>query len=406
MNKNILLTFTFIFAFSIAPPLAASRLLARAEPAPELSIAAANNEFAVELYDRLKGETGNILFSPVSVSTALAMTAEGARGKTADEMQAVFHFPADARARRAVFAALIKGLHQSDSTIQLDMANALWAQKGHKFLKEYLAVLRRDYSGQAAEVDFKNAAEKARQTINRWVEQKTHRRIKDLFSKGSLNALSRLVLTNAVYFKGKWVDPFEKSETTDQYFRIGAERFVKVRLMKKTGERFGYAETEGVQILEMGYQGDRLSMVVLLPTKDNLGELESSLSAEQLGDWIGQIENKRVDIFIPKFTFGEKYSLSQTLAAMGMPTAFTDEADFSGMDGTHNLSIQKVIHQTFVDVSEQGTEAAAATGISLGATAMMPEPVPVFRADHPFLFLIRDTKTGTILFLGRVSNPL
>ncbi|MDD4902405.1 MAG: serpin family protein [Patescibacteria group bacterium] len=372
------------------------------------SVVGANNQFALDLYAELKTADGNIFFSPFSISSALAMVDEGARGKTAEEIQSVFHFPADASSRQSSFAALYNQINQPDAKYQLSIANALWAQKDYKFLDEYLNVLEKYYAGQATNVDFKNATEQARLAINQWVEDKTNNKIKDLFPRGALNALTRLVITDAIYFKGTWIKQFDKKLTSDEDFRVSSANSVKVKMMQLTGEEanFNFAETADLQILEMPYDGDKLSMMILLPKNDDLSGLESSLSSAKISDWKSQLQEQRVDVYLPKFTFDTKYSLNGTLAKMGMPTAFTGQADFSGMDGTKNLAIQLVIHQAFVAVDEEGTEAAAATGVAVAASAMpIPRQIPVFRADHPFLFLIQDKDSGNILFLGRVSNP-
>ena len=372
------------------------------------SVISANNQFALELYSELKNSDGNVFFSPFSISTALAMTYEGARGKTADEMQSVFHFPINENLRRSSFAAIQNQINKTDSKYKLSIANALWAQNDYKFLSEYTNVLQQYYAGKATNVDFKNLIEESRQTINKWVEDKTNNKITNLFPKGSLNSMTRLVLTNAVYFKGTWIKQFEKKQTRDDDFRISATNIVKVPMMQRTDKdaKFNYTESDNLQILEMPYEGDKLSMIVLLPKNDSLSSLESSLSLEKINDWRSKLREQRVDVFMPKFTFDTKYFMSDTLAKMGMPKAFTDNADFSGMDGTKSLSIQNVIHQAFVDVSEEGTEAAAATGVSVGITSFMPQQTPIFRADHPFIFVIQDKENGNILFFGRVSNPI
>jgi serpin B len=370
-------------------------------------VISANNQFALDLYSQLKNSDGNIFFSPYSISTALAMTYEGARGKTAEEMQSVFHFPTDSSLRKSSFAAIHNQLNKPDAKYKLNIANALWAQNDYKFLSDYLTTLQQYYSGKATNVDFKNSTEEARQTINKWVENKTNNKIKDLFPQGSLNNMTRLVLTNAIYFKGTWIKQFEKSQTRDEDFRVSSANTIKVPMMKRTDKnaKFNYTETDNLQILEMPYEGDKLSMMVLLPKNDNLSTLESSLSLEKINDWRSKLREQRVDVFMPKFTFDTKYFMNETLAKMGMPTAFTYDADFSGMDGTKDLFIQKVIHQAFVDVNEEGTEAAAGSGVSVGITSAMPQQPFIFRADHPFIFTIQDKDNGNILFLGRVSNP-
>ena len=377
-----------------------------ATPAGINSVISANNQFALDLYSKLRKNEGNVFFSPYSISTALAMTYEGARGKTAEEMQSVFHFPTDSSLRKSSFAAIHNQLNKPDAKYKLSIANALWAQNDHKFLNEYLTTLQKYYAGKATNVDFKNSTEESRKTINKWVEDKTNNKIKDLFPQGSLDDMTRLVLTNAIYFKGVWVKQFEKNQTRDENFRISSTNTIKVPMMRRTDKdaKFNYAETDDLQILEMPYEGKELSMMVLLPKNNDLLSLENSLSLDKLNDWRSNLREQRVDVFMPKFTFDTKYLMNDTLAKMGMPTAFTYDADLSGMGGTLNLFIQKVIHQAFVDVNEEGTEAAAATGVSVGTTSVMPQQA-VFRADHPFIFAIQDKENGNILFLGRVANP-
>jgi serpin B len=381
------------------------------EGTPSADISAvidANSQFAFDIYSELNREEGNLFFSPYSISVALAMVYEGARGTTAEEIQSVFHFPTESLSRRTAFAAIHRQLNAANATYTLSVANALWAQHDYKFLDEYLNTLRHDYAGEATNVDFQQATEAARETINHWVEENTKQKIKDLFPPGSLDDMTRLVLTNAVYFKGTWVRQFDNTYTRDEDFRVNPTTTLKVPMMRHAtdeGVTFRYAETETLQVLEMPYEGETLSMLVLLPKNDDLTALENSLSTERLKEWNAKLTEQDVVVFMPKFMFNSKYFLNDMLATMGMPTAFTDKADFSGMDGTRNLFIQTAIHQAFVDVNEEGTEAAAATGVSVKVASSGP-PVPIFRADHPFLFIIRDARNGQILFFGRVINPL
>ncbi len=366
-----------------------------------------SNQFAFDLYSNLKdAEEGNIFFSPYSISTALAMTCEGARGQTAEEMQSVFHFPGDS-VRRSSFAAIHNQLNKPNVEYELHTANALWVQKDYPLLDEYIGTIESYYAGKATNLDFVGETEQARQTINSWVEDKTNAKIKELFSQGSLNPLTRLVITNAIYFKGTWVKQFNETKTRQEDFRISPDNVVQVPMMRRTGEdaEFNYAETDELQILEMLYEGEDLSMIVLLPKDDALEALEGSFTMENLDQWKAELAEQRVDVYMPKFTFESKYPLNENLIEMGMPSAFDpDAADFSGIGGTRGLFIQLVVHKAFVDVNEEGTEAAAATGVVAGITAM-PPPVPVFRADHPFIFLIQERGTGNILFLGRVVDP-
>lgn len=421
MNKKIILILIFILVAIIIVGRASMYYFKNQESAPKPSPTADNkgtmsaginlvingsNQFALDLYSQLKNGDGNIFFSPYSISTAMAMVYEGARGKTAEEVQSVFHFPIDGSLRKSAFAAIHNQLNKPDAKYNFNIANALWAQNDYKFLNDYLTTLQQYYEGKATNVDFEHSTEEARQTINKWVEDKTNNKIKDLFPQGSLDSLTRLVLTNAIHFKGTWIKRFEKSQTKDEDFRVSSANTIKVPMMRRTDENaeFNYTEDGKVQILEMPYEGDKLSMMVLLPKNDNLISLENSLTLKKINDWKNKLQEQRVDVFMPKFTFDTKYSMNETLAKMGMPIAFTSDADLSGMDGTQNLFIQQVIHQAFVDVNEKGIEAAAGSGVSVGEKAISQQSI-IFRADHPFVFIIQDTDNGNILFLGRVANP-
>jgi serpin B len=386
------------------------------ESGSTMAVADANNRFAFDLYSRLAKDreyTGsNIFFSPVSLSSALAITYEGARGKTAEEIQSVFYFPENDSSRRAGFSDLNAGINNGDSSYSLHTANALWAENTYPFLTEYISTAERFYGAKTTNLDFKGHPEDSRITINSWVENKTEDRIKDLIPAGAIDPLTRLVITNAIYFKGDWMKQFDKNQTTDAEFRMAPGITVKIPMMQRTDEdaEYQYAENNDLQMLSMPYEhttGKKLSMVVLLPKADNLSTTEASLSADTLSVLQQSATSRRVMVYFPKFNLKTRYSLPDTLGVMGMPTAFTDNADFSGMDGTKNLLISDVIHQAFVDVNEEGTEAAAATAVvmKLAVAPANPEPVPVFRADHPFIFLIQDDETGAILFMGRVINP-
>jgi len=365
----------------------------------------ANNQFAFEMYSELnKTEQGNLFYSPYSISAALAMTYEGAKEQTADEMKSVFHFPEN-NILRPNFAAIYNKINEQDKDYELRTGNALWAQKDYPFLQDYLDRVEKYYGGKAANLDFINQTEESRQTINRFIEEQTNDKIKDLIPKGVLNSLTRLVLTNAIYFKGTWQWEFDKADTREQDFKITPDNVVKVPMMRMEPDKaeLNYADLENLQILELPYKGEEISMLILLP-KENLDSIEFSLNAEKLTEYKNQIQSTKLDtIYLPKFEFDTKYTMNNVLKAMGMPTAFSMSADFSGMDGTQKLYIDKVIHQAYVKVDEQGTEAAAATAVVVSLKSAMPSNV--FRADHPFIFLIQETNTGNILFLGRVIDP-
>jgi serpin B len=372
------------------------------------AVVSANNQFAFDLYAQFKGESKdeNIFFSPYSILIALTMTYEGARGKTAEEMESILHIPEDVDIRRPNFAKLINEINKKDKMYKLSTANALWAQKDYKFLEKYTNTVEQYYGGKLTNLDFAGETEKSRKIINTWVEDQTNDKIKDLIPKGALDPYTRLVLTNAIYFKGTWVKQFNEKDTREEDFRIGSGQTVKVQMMRLTGEdaRFNYAETDEIQILEMDYDGEDLSMLLLLPKENTLDDLEKDISLDKLSGWRKMLNKRRVDVYIPKFKFETKYFLVETLRKMAMKTAFSSSADFSGMDGTTSFFINNVIHRAFVEVNEEGTEAAAATAVVVGITSVGPR-IPIFRADHPFIFIIQQKDTGNILFLGRVSDP-
>lgn len=365
-----------------------------------------NNQLAIDLYSKYKSEEGNIFFSPYSISTALAMTYEGAKGKTKEEIQKVLHFPKTAKTRREGFSALYDEINGEDKKYELSTANALWAQKDYQFLKKYFSTVKKHYKGDVTNLDFVHETEPSRHTINKWVEDKTKEKIKDLIPQGGIDQKTRLVLTNAVYFKGNWVKQFDKEKTKEQDFKTG-NNIIKAQMMQLTGEgvKFNYTENDTVQMLELPYEGKELSMLVILP-RNNLSDLESVISSEKLAEWKNSLVEERVDVYLPRFKFESKYFMVKTLKGMGMNAAFSDDADFSGMTGAKDLCISDVIHQAFVDVNEEGTEAAAATGVIVRKiTCIRPNLIKIFRADHPFSFLIQQNSTRNILFMGRVNNP-
>ena len=388
------------------------------ESKPKLSdiknVVDANNQFALDYYSKLKSkDSGNIFFSPFSISSAFVMTYEGAKSETAEEMRSVFYFPEDSNLRRTEYASIFDELNKGDKKYKLSSANALWAQQDYQFSKDYFDNVEKYYSGKATNLDFKKDPEGSRITINSWVENQTNEKIKDLIPSGLINTMTKLVLTNAIYFKGEWVKQFNKNDTKEENFRTSNGGAVKAQMMQRTDDEaiFNYAENSNLQILEMPYSGNELSILLLLPKNDNLTKLESILSTKNISDWKKNLEEQRVKIYIPKFKFETKYFMADDLKEMGMPLAFSDSTDFSGMtaSGKKDLKIDEAIHQAFVEVNEEGTEAAAATAVimaPLGAAGPQKEPkIPIFRADHPFIFLIQQKSTGDILFMGRVVNP-
>jgi serpin B len=365
-----------------------------------------NNRFCLNLYKNLsEREKGNIFYSPFSITMAMAMVFEGAKGWVAGEIHDVFGFPLENRIRQETFRYLYQELNKRNAKYDLNIANALWIQKYYTILPEYLKVIQKYYDGYARNVDFISQTEQTRRMINQWVEEKTRRKIIDLIPPGSLDRNSRLVITNAIYFKGRWVRQFDKSLTTEEDFWVTESKSIKVQMMKLVDPkaRFKYAETDELQILELPYEGDNLSMIIFLPRKNDLRVIENKFSLEQLEEWRELLKEIRVEVYIPRFTFRTRYDLTANLCQLGMPNAFAPHCDFSGIDGTKNLYIKAVVHQAYVDVNEEGTEAAGATGVVVGITSVGPA-VPIFRADHPFIFLIQD-KNGNILFFGRVVEP-
>jgi serpin B len=380
-----------------------------------------NNKFAFKLFAKLQSTKGNLFFSPYSISTALAMAHTGARNETESQMTGALHFPVSVNQRTdssskslldrqqfaSTFGSIIRDLNNRGrkGAYTLTVANALWGQKDYGFLQEFLELIETSYEGQLNEVDFVRAAETARKTINTWVETKTNNKIKNLIKQGVLDSMTRLVLTNAIYFKGNWAKQFKENRTKDAPFTLTDNRKIDVAMMNQKAE-FGYMETDTFQALELSYVDDELSMVILLPKKyDALDKLEKTLTPENLTQWLTKIHKREVMVFMPKFKMTSQFGLVSTLKSMGMIDAFSSKADFSGINGKRNLFISAVIHKAYVEVNEEGTEAAAATGIVMRLTSVGPARIPVFSADHPFLFLIRDNLSGSILFIGRVANP-
>jgi len=371
----------------------------------------ATNEFAIDLYSIYKSTEGNIFFSPYSISDTFAMTYEGAREKTAEEIQKAFHFPQDINITRQFYLKIYNSLNGENKEYELRTANALWAEKSFEFLKDYFNVIKNYYNGEATNVDFINESEESRKTINYWTEEQTNKKIINLISKNDVDSTTRLIVTNAVYFKGKWADRFDRKNTKMLAFKSGTTNQIKVPTMSLIGSKtfFNYMEIGMLQILELPYAGEKLSMLILLPKGDSLNYLEASLNIKLLDMWRNTLEKRRVDVYLPKFMFETRYFLNDTLKKMGMPTAFSLDADFSGMTGDKDLFISDAIHQAFIEVNEEGTEAAAATAATMGVKAAegvkIEKPRVVFNANHPFIFIIQEKETGTILFLGRVVNP-
>jgi serpin B len=396
-------------------PVAAAELPTTAT-SNETKAAQGNNAFAIELYGRLRKPSGNLFFSPESISTALAMTYAGARADTAAEMAKTLHFTLSPGQLHPAMRALLHDRNAAHDGYQLKEADALWVQTGYSLLPEFLKLNKDNYEAGLNQLDFKGATEASRQAINRWVEQRTENKIRELVQPASLASDARLVLTNAIYFKGDWEERFKPEDTKHEDFRLFGAGTIKTPLMHIM-KGFNYFDGGSFQALEIPYKKKELSMIVLLPTAmEGLSAFEQSLTPATMQQLLGQLQPaSEVIVTMPKFKMEAQFGLKNTLIEMGMKEAFDVKmADFSGlasretMQHDGNLSISAVIHKAYVDVNEEGTEAAAATAvgvIALAARPTPPTPPIIFRADHPFMFLIRDNRSGSILFIGRVTNP-
>lgn len=373
-------------------------------PVSKSSVVTGNNQLANDLltnYLNSEDQKGkNIFFSSFSIYSAIAMTSEGAKGQTSEEMQKVLHLPADATLRQSEMNSLTTALNAATADYKLSVANALWAQKGYSFLPEFTSANTTNYQAKIENLDFVQQPDLALKTINSWVEDKTNNKIKDLLAPSNINKATRLILTNAVYFKADWARPFEAEYTQEKEFTTASAGKVKAQMMLQV-KGFNYAETNEAQIVELPYKGHELSMVIVLPKK---GQTVNSVTAVP-SNFNQKCNSQLVRVVLPKFKMEAKYMMKDDLTKMGMPTPFSDKADFSGMsDSKEGFFIGQVIHQTFVEVNETGTEAAAATAVSMEAGSAPRDPKE-FLADHPFIFMIKHNTTGAVLFTGVVNDP-
>ncbi|MFC2113033.1 serpin family protein [Bacteroidota bacterium] len=372
------------------------------------NLAESNNHFAIDLFNQIQSRSDNLVYSPYSISTVLAMTYSGASGKTADQMSEVLYFPPPGELEKASWN--LKNHILSNDTLsgtEINLANAIWAQQNFDFLPEYIDKIKKWYDAPLTAMDFtqEDSREESRVKINNWVEKNTRDKIRDLIGPGVLDANTRMVLTNAIYFNGKWKWPFDKNLTAPSIFHVSSQESVMTEFMHLT-KTFAFYEDEEIQALRLPYRGGRLSMTILLPSSVDGWELISRLLDHERLDRIeSHFAETEVAVSLPKFTFESKLDLSKELSAMGMEQAFNQNADFSGMTGEKNLFIDEVIHQAFIEVSENGTEAAAATAAIISLKAALRDDPVRFNADHPFLYLIRDQHTGCIIFMGRLVKP-
>ncbi len=368
-----------------------------------------NNAFAITLYQQLHSAKGNLFFSPYSVRTALAMTYAGAKGRTADQIKIALSFNLEDTKLHKAFTNSMRDLNTgTDCSYEMNIANSLWIDKTHSFKKTFLEINKKNYGCKLEQVDFIEAAENARLKINTWVEEQTRHKIQNLIPPGGVNANTRLALINAVYFKGRWDKEFNKELTRNVPFYFDDGRIAETPLMRfSKAANLPFFAGDGIKMIELSYLGDAVSMVILLPdTADGLADVEARLDEAQMNQWMKSLKKQMVSVHLPRFSMNwGAENIIPHLRTLGMQDAFLKGiADFSGIDGTRDLLISSVFHKAFVDVNEEGTEAAASTGVMVGVTSMPPPP-EVFRADHPFLFLIREKSTGTILFMGRLTEP-
>ncbi len=382
-------------------------------PSEQALLVEGNSAFAFKLYQELKEKDGNLFYSPYSISLALAMAYAGARGETAQQMADTLQFLLEQDKLHSAFNWLDAELASrgegaagnAGGKFRLNIVNDIWGQKDYGFLPAFLDVLAENYGAGLKILDFITETEKSRITINDWVSDQTKGRITDLIPPGAIDALTRLVLTNAIYFNAAWENPFDKKMTANGPFYLLDGEQATVPMMKQT-ESFGYTEGEGYQAVELPYDGSELSMVILLPEAGQFEAFEAGIQAQQVSGIISSLQPAQVALTMSQFKFESQFSLKDILADMGMRDAFSPgDADFSGMTANPELFISDVVHKAFVAVNEAGTEAAAATAVIVGTTSAPVGPLVEVTIDHPFIFLIRDIQTGAILFVGRVLNP-
>jgi len=364
-----------------------------------------NTAFASDLYGEISAGDDNVFFSPYSISSALAMTYAGAKKGTATAMKGALHFPSGNV--HPAFKNLAGELAKRNSdTFQLNVANSLWGEKTQHFETAFTKLLDTDYGAGLEQADFKNKADAERTRINGWVEDKTNDKIKDLLPQGILKSDTKLVLVNAIYFKAAWANPFLAANTKKEPFTTMGGQKVSVDMMFEH-KHMQYAGDAGYDAIALPYKGGDVELVAIAPKAGKLDSFEKGLDEKTIDDIRGKMDDAEVNLKLPKFKIaGSSIKLKDQLTKLGMGVAFTDDADLSGITGKSDTKISDVVHKAFIDLDEKGTEAAAATAvIVIGKTAVMPHPTIDVTFDRPFVFVIRDVPTGTILFMGRVANP-
>lgn len=368
-----------------------------------------NTDFALSLYQQVRDEPGNLFYSPFSISIAMAMTYAGARNETAQQIEDTLHFTLGQEGLHKAFNFLDLELadretnpgQDAEDGFRLRVTNSIWGQVGEAYMEEFLNTLALNYGAGLNLLDFMADPEQCRLTINGWVEKETKDRIKDLLPQGTVTVDTRLILTNAIYFKAAWNMPFEPEKTATGEFHLIDGGAMSVDMMNQYGIPLPYARGDGYAAVELPYDGEKLSMMVIVP--QDLEDFESALGADTLQSIISDMQTQLVTLSLPKFSFEFPFPLTDVLKEMGMPIAFSEEADFTGIRESGGLMITDVLHKAFVAINEEGTEAAAATAAVIGETAIIETATLI--ADRPFLILIHDRPTGTILFLGRVVDP-
>ena len=368
-----------------------------------------NSIFALNLLQKLYNDKDNLIISPFSISNAMAILYAGAKHDCAEEIQNTMHFAENSENFHAVFYGINQFLQSLNSShTKIAHANGLWVQEDYTFLDDYLDLCKKYYGSALFSTDFKNETEKSRKKINKWVADITRNKIVELFAQGIINDLTRLVITNAIYMNAQWELPFDPEKTKDDEFTLHSGKKITTKFMNHYGEYFLYFSNDTFQCVSLPYKRNKLSMVILLPANETLmPSLIQSMNLDNLDYWMGQMTNKNVEqLAIPRFSFEAYFDLGETLQNMGILKVFTDDADLSGMTGKKDLKVSKVVHKAFIEVNEEGTEAAAATGVVAVEKSAMPEKIPTrFIADHPFIYIIKDNTHNNILFMGVLHNP-
>jgi len=366
------------------------------------TIVEGNNQFAFDLLSQLKDQKNNVFFSPYSISTALFMTAGGARGNTEKQMIKVLHQSQNSVAYHKSFGALITKVG-AKKNVELSIANSIWPQKGYHFKPEYLLLLKTAYKSQVTECDFSKDPNGEALKINKWVADKTKNKITDIIEPGALDASTKLVLANAIYFYGEWKTTFDSAKTIEASFYRKAEEISNVKFMNALFA-MEYAHNDMFKMISIPYKNNEVSMLIFLPNEpDSFNTALNNLDIRQYSALSKQLLPQKIDLFLPKFKIETEYMLQDLLPDMGMVDAFSGEANFSGMTGDKSLLISKVIHSAFIDVNEKGTEAAAATVVVVSRNG--GNHTITIKLDHPFIFMIKDNATGQLLFMGIMNNP-